>query len=411
MVTYPKDWRGCLLRELGIFTSGDGFPLQYQGDISGIYPFYKVSDFNNVGNERVMSFANNYISEIVAEKLHCHIIPSHSIIFAKIGAAIYLERKRLNVADCCVDNNMMAFTANENVDVHYLCYVFQKLNFGDFVRVTALPSLSPKIIGGIKIHLPQDIAEQKAIAATLSSFDTHIDNLTALIEKKKAIRDGALSDLMSGRTRLAGFSGEWETYHFCSYFSLIPNNTLARNKLTDQGSIGNVHYGDVLIKYGDVLSDKDRVPRIKEEYTINENNYLQENDVIIADTAEDETVGKVVQIGKISIPLVSGLHTVACRPNKETATGFLGYYMNSAHYHDQLYQYITGIKVSSISKKSLSATTFTIPSNLQEQKAIADILTSMDTEIQNLEAERDKMQAIQAGAMEDLLTGRVRLPM
>ena len=85
--------------------------------------------------------------------------------------------------------------------------------------------------------------------------------------------------------------------------------------------------------------------------------------------------------------------------------------MNSNLYHSQLYQYITGIKVSSLSKKSLKNTVLIVPADVNEQKAIADILTSMDTEIQNLEIERDKFVQIREGAMDDLLTGRVRLPM
>ena len=136
---------------------------------------------------------------------------------------------------------------------------------------------------------------------------------------------------------------------------------------------------------------------------------MQIHDVLIADTAEDETVGKVVQVGKVSIPVVGGLHTVACRPIYETAEGFLGYYMNSSLYHDQLYPYITGIKVSSVSKKSFGETELCIPVEVEEQEAIVSVLKEMDEEIEALEIERDKMIQIREGAMDDLLTGRVRL--
>lgn len=100
--------------------------------------------------------------------------------------------------------------------------------------------------------------------------------------------------------------------------------------------------------------------------------------MIIADTAEDETVGKAVQIGELNMPLISGLHTIACRPNYQTAGGFLGYYINSNCYHDQLLPYITGIKVSSISKKSIGETELYIPVDPKEQQAIAEVLTAMD---------------------------------
>lgn len=251
--------------------------------------------------------------------------------------------------------------------------------------------------------------EQDAIAETLSTFDDHIANLTELLEKKKAIRDGALEDLMSGRTRLAGFRQDWNTIPFDEYFTVLKNNTYTREQLSEHGVIGNIHYGDILVKYGNVVSDKDDVPRLKEGIPYSEKWLLLEMDVLIADTAEDETVGKAIQIGSISYPLVGGLHTIVCRPNPKTAPSFLGYYINSKAFHDQLLPHITGIKVSSISKKAIKATELRIPSEIEEQAAIADVLTAMDDDIKALEDERDKMIQIREGAMDDLLTGRVRL--
>ena len=127
---------------------------------------------------------------------------------------------------------------------------------------------------------------------------------------------------------------DWKTYPFSQFFKLIPNNTLSREKLSYSGSVGNIHYGDVLIKYGDTITDCDIIPRIREEIGFETTNFLKKNDVIIADTAEDETVGKVSQVGDVSIPLVGGLHTVICRPTIKTADGYLGCYMNSKYYHD-----------------------------------------------------------------------------
>ena len=135
---------------------------------------------------------------------------------------------------------------------------------------------------------------------------------------------------------------------------------------------------------------------------------MQKNDVIIADTAEDETVGKAVQVGDINLPLAAGLHTIPCRPIIPTASGYLGYYINCKAYHNQLLPYITGIKVSSISKSSIRNTEIHIPP-LPEQQAIADTITALDNEIKALEAERDKIIQVRDGAMNDLLTGKVRL--
>ena len=202
---------------------------------------------------------------------------------------------------------------------------------------------------------------------------------------------------------------EWITIPFYNYFTIIKNNTYARESLSDYGAIGNIHYGDILVKYGSILSDRDVIPRLKEGVDYSEKWILQENDVLIADTAEDETVGKATQIGAISYLLVGGLHTIACRPNMPTAPGFLGYYINSKAFHDQILPHITGIKVSSISKKAIKTTKLKIPSSIEEQAAITEALVSMDEEIKSLENERDKYIQICEGAMDDLLTGHVRL--
>ena len=129
------------------------------------------------------------------------------------------------------------------------------------------------------------------------------------------------------------YPSDWSTFSFDEMFQLYPNNTQSRDKLSEHGEIGNIHYGDVLIKYGAVLSAKDSIPKIRTEYESGAKAFLQQNDVIVADTAEDETVGKAVQIGEIPFPLVGGLHTIVCRPLIPTATGYLGYYMNSKEYY------------------------------------------------------------------------------
>ena len=298
-----------------------------------------------------------------------------------------------------------------NVLGKYFFYYFSKYFIYEVEKYTAkssVDSVRRPMIAEMEIPLPT-IEEQQRIIKAISAFDTHIDNLTELIEKKKAIREGALEDLISGKTRLSGFNSEWISISFDEYFTLLSNNTYSRDKLAEHGQVGNIHYGDILIKYSEIVTDEDEIPFLRPEITYSDNWLLHTNDVIIADTAEDETVGKAIQICEVSVPLVGGLHTIVCRPKFETAHGFLGLYTNSKSYHDQLLPHITGIKVSSISKKAIKTTVLTIPSEIEEQSAIVGIITAMDKEIRSLEEERDKMIKIREGAMDDLLTGKVRL--
>lgn len=205
------------------------------------------------------------------------------------------------------------------------------------------------------------------------------------------------------------YPSDWSTFSFDEMFQLYPNNTLSRDKLSEHGEIGNIHYGDVLIKYGTVLSEKDPIPKIKSEFESAIRAFLQQKDIIVADTAEDETVGKVVQIGDIPFPLVGGLHTIVCRPLVPTATGYLGYYMNSKEYHNQLLPYITGIKVSSVSKASIRKTELHIPSTVDEQEAIVHAIQQFDIHIADLTELIEKKKAVRDGALEDLVSGRTRL--
>ena len=104
-----------------------------------------------------------------------------------------------------------------------------------------------------------------------------------MIEKKRGIRKGTLEDLMSGRIRLQGFTADWVVYPFSKYFSLLSTNTCSRDQLSDRGQVGDIHYGDVLIKYGDVLSDADEIPRLKDISRIKERSFLKMLDVLISE--------------------------------------------------------------------------------------------------------------------------------
>ena len=162
----------------------------------------------------------------------------------------------------------------------------------------------------------------------------------------------------------------------------VPNNTLSRAELSyDEGTVLNVHYGDVLIKYGSVLDvQKDDIPRIPYRCREDFNGaLLQDGDVIIADTAEDETTGKACEIGNLQgRAIVSGLHTMVCRPRHRMALGYLGHYLNSNAYHHQLLPLMQGIKVLSLSRSNIQKTSVSYPTVEKEQQLIANYFSQLD---------------------------------
>ncbi len=205
---------------------------------------------------------------------------------------------------------------------------------------------------------------------------------------------------------------DWDAKRFSECFTLVRNNTYARECLTDHpGSVANVHYGDVLIKFGAVLDfAKNAVPYLKSDVKPNKD-MLRDGDLVFADTAEDEAVGKAVEVqGLKSRMAVAGLHTVASRPHDGLfAPRYLGYYINSAAYHNQLLPLITGTKVSSVSRACFLSTYVAIPPK-SEQRRIAGALSDVDELISALGKLIEKKRNIKTGAMQELLTGKTRLP-
>lgn len=205
--------------------------------------------------------------------------------------------------------------------------------------------------------------------------------------------------------------GDWEVKSFDELFSFLPNNTLSRAELNyEKGSTKNIHYGDVLIKFGECLDvGKEEIPFITDESVSNkyQNARLQNGDVVIADTAEDETVGKCTEIvGITDEVVVSGLHTMPIRPHIPFAQSFLGFYLNSESYRSQLKPLMQGVKVTSLSKSAVNKTTILCPKSIEEQDKIAQTLTALDELIAASNGKLEQLKAYKKGLLQKLFPAK-----
>lgn len=344
----------------------------------------------------------------------------------------------------------------KNTDPKYFYYNFSK-NFYERVHSmtakSSVDSVRREMITKMQIPIPPTLAEQQRIAKALSDVDALISTTEKLIQKKKNIKQGTMQNLLTGKKRLPGFGDkqtdlfvpngthtkevkdvspeqirlsakmkqtelgeipeDWEVKSLGEIFEFRPNNTFTRDCLNDsKGEYQNVHYGDVLIKYPSILDcSKESIPFINEGINVKFSKYgIVEGDIIIADTAEDETVGKVVEVFNLGEKkIVSGLHTFLCRKiTDDFAPKWLGYFMNQAIFHNQLLPFITGTKVSAISRTAIQNVKVLIPSK-EEQTAIANVLSSMDKEIETLNTKLEKYINLKTAMMQQLLTGKIRL--
>lgn len=197
---------------------------------------------------------------------------------------------------------------------------------------------------------------------------------------------------------------DWEKSKFSDVFDNINNSTFSRDCLNYvDGNVKYIHYGDILTTFDSTVNaEASNVPYVNKDINCQKYQLLADGDIIVADTAEDDTVGKSVEITNTSnVKLISGLHTIACRPKLKFASGYLGYYMNSNPYHNQLRPYMQGIKVTSISKANIALTNVSIPS-LPEQQKIASLFTELDTLIQSAEKELEGYRELKQGMLQKM---------
>ena len=264
----------------------------------------------------------------------------------------------------------------------------------------------------IVIRFPSK-AEQSKIIELFSCLDRKIELQKKLIDSLKLYKRGLLSKLFpqKGKSvpqyRFAGFTDAWEQRKLGDTLCSLQNNTLSRAELTyEEGTIKNVHYGDILVKYGEILDVKnEQIPNIIDTTVAKKYkaSFLQNGDVIFADTAEDETVGKCSEIaGLTDETALSGLHTIPYRPQLKFATGYLGYYLNSSVFHQQLIPLMQGIKVTSISKSAMQNTDIVYPKSFDEQEKIGTYFMHLDHLITLHQQKYSKMQSIKKFMLQNM---------
>lgn len=256
--------------------------------------------------------------------------------------------------------------------------------------------------------------EQTRIAEFVKCIDKKIENQKLVAESLENQKKGLMQKIFSQELRFKDDDGKefpaWEEKKFDSVFEFLPTNTYSREEASFfDGVIQNIHYGDILTKYSSIVDlDRVKLPYLSSEIEYKEEKLekskIKDGDIVIADTAEDYTVGKVCEVTNVGQGIVvAGLHTMLCRVTQGVsfASGYLGYYMNSSAYHDQLLPLIVGTKVSSIAKKYLIKTVLQVPC-LKEQEKIVGLLLAIDQKVEITKKELEYWQQIKKGLLQQM---------
>jgi len=400
---------------------GSGFPEIYQGDKDGIYPFIKVSDMSLAGNSKYIQYANNYVDESLVRKLALTIFPKNTVVFAKVGAAVYLNKRRMLIKETIIDNNMMGLIP-EDIDPEFLYQFMLDIDLAYFVQPGALPSINQEIVSGIE-YPGFEIKEQQKIAKILTTVDSLIEKTEALIEKYQAIKQGMMHDLF---TRGIDTNGQ-----------LRPSHTDAPHlyKQTELGWIpkewGAKTLGDVAVKIQDGTHFSPQTTEGEYLYLTSKNirfGYLDLENIERISIAEHNSIYTRCDVKYGDLLLTkdgantgnAALNTIKEPFSMLSSVAFIRLDGVSAH-ADFLLHYLLSLigqkrMKDQMSGNAITRLTLTKINNFlvlqppgSEQRLIADRLNSIKIKIESEEDYAQKLMANKKGLMQDLLTGKVRL--
>jgi len=326
------------------------------------------------------------------------------IVYSKIRP--YLRKAILADFQGLCSADMYPLSPAKDVSSAYVLAVLLGHHFSSFAVSASARSGIPKInrqeLAEYAFALPPP-AEQRAIAAALSDVDALIASLDVLIAKKRALKQAAMQQLLTGQTRLPGFSGEWNAKRLGKIGSFSKGKGIRKDEVVPDG-LPCIRYGEIYTHHTDyVRAFFSFIPA----GVAKQSQRLRKGDLLFAGSGETaEEIGKCVAFLD-DVEAYAGGDIVILSPVGHDSM-YLGYLMNHASVAEQKARMGQGDAVVHISARNLARLSVRLPREA-EQTAIADVLSDMDAELAALGERLAKTRALKQGMMQELLTGRTRL--
>ena len=382
----PNDWQVRRLGQVVEFLDGQRRPVK-SGDrvkMAGIYPYYGASG--------IVDYVNDYIFD---EDLILLGEDGENILSRNLRFAFRVSGK------VWVNNHAHVLRSKSGVEIGYLVEYLESLDYEQYNSGTAQPKLNKQTCFGIPVAVPP-LPEQRAIAEALSDVDGLLGALEALIAKKRAIKQAAMQQLLTGKTRLPGFSGEWETKRIRDITKIpVTDGPHLTPKFLSEGipflSVNNLSHNRV--DTADL-----RYISLDDHHEFSKKCKPQKWDVLL---------GKAASVGKVAIVDFDWEFNIwspiaLIRPDEQGVPHFVYFNLQTSHVIKQIEYFTNSSSQGNIGMTDIGKLEFFMPLP-DEQQAIATVLSDMDAEIAALEHRRDKTKQIKRGMMQQLLTGRVRL--
>ena len=342
-------------------------------------------------NLKFITEVEGRITNAGLENSSTHLIPEYCVLIGLAGQGKTRGTAAYNLIPLCTNQSIAAILPNDSFCPLYLYYfidslylLLRSLSAGDGGR----GGLNKKIIGNLKVAIPDSLDEQRAIAEALSDIDKLIAALDKKIEKQKMIKQGVMQELLTGKRRLEGFSEPWVTTRFGDNYNIVMGQSPSSSYYNSN------RVGLPLIQGNADIENRRQIVRF---YTSQITKVCDANDVILSVRAPVGAVG----IAKHRSCLGRGVCAI------KTENNFLFHYL--VYNEDKWQQDSKGSTFDSINSVELKNKLLYVPSSTAEQIAIASILDDYDKEIQALVSKREKFLCTKQGMMQQLLTGKIRL--
>lgn len=405
----PKDWEISKLGTHSTFKTGPFGSALHQSDyVDGGVP---VINPMQIVEGKIQPTPSMAITEQAARKLSEFRLSAGNVIIGRRGEMGRCAFVRTEGHGWLCGTGSMIIRTKPSLDARFLQRVLSSPPIITAIENASVGStminLNQGTLGNLLVPLPPTKAEQEAIAEALSDADALIESLEQLLIKKRQIKQGAMQELLTGKKRLPGFTGEWEVKR-------LGNTAILKARIGWQG-LTTAEYldsGDYYLVTGTEF--KDGYIDWNNCHYVTESRYkqdkyiqLKEHDVLVT---KDGTIGKVALIANLPKPATLNSGVFVIRPVEDAFHPEFFYYLLCSNFFVEfLTQLSAGSTINHLYQKDFVSFVYRTPPTNDEQSAIATILSDMDAEIAALEAKLAKASQLKQGMMQELLTGRIRL--
>lgn len=409
----PSNWCWSYWKYCGKFIAGNGFKNIYQGFTQYDIPYYKVGSLKFCDEGNYLIDETNTINEEIRTKLKAVKIPVNSIIFAKIGEAIKLNRRCLNKIECCIDNNLMAFIS-EKYFYKYIFYWTKSLNFYELTNATTVPALRKTDLENIPIPLPP-LNEQQRIVNRIESLFAKLDRAKELIENtlaqfeqnKMAILHKAFIGELTAKWRKENnidlFS--WQDYQLKDICEKITDGTHNSPINTDLGDYMYITAKN--IKEEGI--DLSKITYVSSD--IHEKIYARCNvefgDVLYIKDGATTGIATINTI-KEQFSLLSSVAVLKPKKNKLLAK-YLVYKLNSNEVRNMMINNMSGVAITRLTLTKIKQAKMKFPT-IEEQQEIVNILDKLlakYNKIKNLEQQLEKIELLKKAILAKAFRGEL----